>query len=69
MDVMIAEDGPVTRRVLECLLTFWGYDLVTAADRTQACQLEGTPRLAVFGWISPDIGGSEVCRRIGIQSS
>ena len=75
MRILIAEDDPVSRRMLEKTLLRWGYDVVVAVDGAQAWRaLEGddAPHLAVLDWMMPEIDGVEVCRRVralgGIRS-
>ena len=67
MNVLIAEDDPVTRHALEVLLASWSYDVVAVSDGTEAWELlrgNGRPRLAVLDWIMPGIDGADICRRI-----
>jgi len=65
--VLIAEDDPVSRRILEHRLIRAGHEVVTAADGNEAWHaLEGQPeiRLAVIDWMMPGVDGAELCRRI-----
>jgi two-component system, cell cycle response regulator len=65
--VLIAEDDPVSRRVLEVFLGKWGYDVVAVADGAQALRVleaEDSPRLAVLDWMMPGMEGTEVCKRV-----
>ncbi len=67
MKVLIADDDPVFRRVLEVSLAAWGYEVVTADNGAQACQLlQGAeaPRLAILNWMMPEMDGIDVCRRL-----
>jgi CheY-like chemotaxis protein len=67
MKLLIAEDDPVSRRVLEASLRKWGYDLVVACDGDQAWQAltePGPPDLAILDWMMPGMDGVEVCRRL-----
>ena len=41
MKVLIAEDDPVSRRMLEVLLPRCGYEVVVAADGVTAWQVSG----------------------------
>ncbi|MGC9454237.1 MAG: GGDEF domain-containing response regulator [Phycisphaerae bacterium] len=67
MRVLIAEDDPVSRRVLEAALKKWGYDVLVACDGDEAWQVfeagDG-PRLAVLDWMMPGKDGVEVSRLI-----
>jgi len=65
--ILIAEDDPVSRRVLETLLKKWGYEVAVAVDGTEAVRLlesRESPRLAVLDWMMPGLEGVQVCQRI-----
>lgn len=67
MRVLIAEDDPVSRRLLEALLTKWGYEVIVTTDGKQACEVlqqEDAPRLAILDWMMPEFDGPEVCRKV-----
>ena len=65
--ILIAEDDPVSQRVLETLLKKWGYEVLIATDGLEALQLlesREAPRLAVLDWMMPGLEGIQVCRQI-----
>jgi two-component system cell cycle response regulator len=65
--ILIAEDDPISRRLLEVFLTRWGYQVAVAAGGTEALELldqAGAPRLAVLDWMMPGLEGIQVCRKI-----
>jgi len=67
MKILIAEDSPTSRRVLEIVLAKWGYEVVSTVDGKEAWEkLQGAdaPRLAVLDWMMPEMSGVEVCRRL-----
>jgi len=67
MRVLIADDDPVSRRLLEVTLTAWGYEVVVTTDGNeawQALQAKDAPRLAILDWMMPGLDGSEVCHRM-----
>lgn len=67
MKILIAEDDPVSRRVLAAMLDKFGYEVVVTADGTEAwatLQSAGAPQLAVLDWMMPGIDGVEICRRV-----
>lgn len=67
MKILIAEDDPVSSRVLETMLTKWGHEVVVASDGAQAwaaLQKEDAPSLAILDWMMPGMDGTEVCRRV-----
>jgi diguanylate cyclase (GGDEF)-like protein len=65
MRILIAEDDPSFRRLLEEKLAMWGYDVVVADNGDAALQIlqsEDPPRLAMLDWMMPGMDGVEVCR-------
>jgi DNA-binding response OmpR family regulator len=67
MRILIAEDDPVSRRVLEATLGRWGYDLTVACDGEQAWEVLSTadpPHLVILDWMMPGLDGPEICRRL-----
>jgi diguanylate cyclase (GGDEF)-like protein len=67
MKILIAEDDPSFRRLLEDHLTRWGYDVLAAADGDEALrtlQADDPPQLAMLDWMMPGLNGVEVCRRV-----
>ena len=66
MRVLIADDDPAARRLLEVNLTNWGYQVVSVAsgqEAIDALQAPDAPSLAILDWQMPGIDGVEVCRR------
>ena len=67
MKGLIAEDDPISRRVLEANLVGWGYDVKVASDGSEAWELiqaPDAPNLVVSDWMMPHMDGLELCRRI-----
>ncbi|HEY3175542.1 MAG TPA: response regulator transcription factor [Candidatus Polarisedimenticolia bacterium] len=67
MKILIAEDDPVSRKMLEKTLLKWGYDVTVATEGAQAwneLQREDAPRLAILDWMMPGIDGVQVCRNV-----
>jgi diguanylate cyclase (GGDEF)-like protein len=65
--ILVAEDDPVSRRVLEAFLTKWGYEVILAANGTDALETlekHDAPRLAVLDWMMPGLEGVQVCQRV-----
>ena len=65
--VLIAENDPISRRLLEATLVRWSYRVAVTEDGLQAvAALEESraPRLAVLDWMMPGLDGVEVCRRV-----
>ena len=67
MRILIAEDDPASRRVLEVTLTKWGHEVVTTENGLEAwtaLQKDDAPQLAILDWMMPGIEGPEICRRV-----
>ncbi|HVS38050.1 MAG TPA: diguanylate cyclase [Gemmataceae bacterium] len=67
MRILIAEDDPVSRRLLEATLTRWDYQVVVACDGVSAVELlerDDAPSLALLDLIMPGLNGDQVCRRV-----
>jgi CheY-like chemotaxis protein len=66
MIVLIADDLDVNRKLLRTLLTAEGYDVLEAANGTDAFQiLQGAtgPIVGLIDWEMPEMEGIEVCRQ------
>ena len=66
-DVLIADDDPVSRRLLQVSLGHAGYNVTSAANGAEALRaLDAAdyPRLCVLDWMMPEMDGVEVCRII-----
>ncbi len=65
--VLIAEDDPIFRRILESWFKKWDYR-VTAVENGLAAwevlQKEDAPQLAILDWMMPGMDGIELCRKI-----
>jgi phosphoserine phosphatase RsbU/P len=65
--ILIAEDDPVSRRLLEVTLCGWGHDVVVTGDGDAAWEVLGrpdAPRLAVLDWMMPGLDGPTLCRKV-----
>jgi len=65
--ILVAEDDPVSLRLMERTLQRSGYEVVMAKDGKQAVhQLarKGGPRLALIDWMMPELDGPGVCREV-----
>ena len=71
MRILIAEDDPVSRRVLHANLKTWGHEVVVTEnglDALAALQQENAPLIAILDWMMPGLDGVEVCRRVRERS-
>ena len=67
MKILAAEDNPVFQYMLRSMLAKWGYDVMVAANGTEALQIlkcSDPPRLAILDWMMPGMDGLEVCRQV-----
>jgi two-component system cell cycle response regulator len=65
--VLIAEDDPISRRILESWFKKWDYRVTAVAnglDAWEVLQKEDAPQLAILDWMMPGMDGIEICRRI-----
>ena len=62
--ILIAEDDPVSRRMLQLFLEKWGYEVIAAADGIDALRIlesDDAPTLAILDWMMPGKDGLQVC--------
>ncbi len=67
MRALIADDDPMSRRMLELVLSKLGYEMVAETNGLAALErLSGPnpPQLAILDWMMPQLDGIEVVRRV-----
>jgi diguanylate cyclase (GGDEF)-like protein len=67
MQILIAEDDPVSRRLLEVTLSKWGYKVIACVDGQAAwevLQQPDAPQLVILDWMMPRMDGLQVCRNV-----
>jgi CheY-like chemotaxis protein len=67
MKILIAEDEPVSRRLLEQALKRWGHEVQASTDGREAWErlsAPDAPGLAIIDWMMPGVDGLELCRRV-----
>src|SRR5262245_56182277 len=66
MQVLIADDDPVTRRLLQSYLQKWGYEVTPAQNGAEAWRLFQTATfpIVITDWMMPELDGLELIRRI-----
>jgi len=65
--VLIAEDDPVSRHILDVTLRKWGHQVVVCADGVEAWQVlrgENPPPLVLLDWMMPGMDGVQLCRKV-----
>jgi two-component system, NtrC family, sensor kinase len=67
MRILMAEDDPVSRLLLQSTLRKWGHDPVVTCDGREALEVlnsADSPVLAILDWMMPELDGPEICRRM-----
>ena len=67
MRILIADDDPVSRRLLEATLVRLGHEVVAVSDGTAAIEellAPAGPRFAILDWMMPGTDGLGVCSEI-----
>jgi len=65
--ILIAEDEPVSRHLLDATLVRLGHEVVAVDDGPEAIRTllaPDGPRIAILDWMMPGVDGLEVCRAI-----
>ena len=67
MKILVADDDPISRRMMQKMLQDDGYEVVMAEDGLRAAyelSVQDGPRLALIDWMMPGLDGPEVCREV-----
>lgn len=67
LSVLVADDDPIYRKMLEKCLRNWDLSVITASDGKEAwdiLQMKEAPKLVVLDWMMPGMDGIELCRKI-----
>jgi len=67
MKILIVDDDPISRRILEANLLEWGYELMVASDGLEAWEIlqkTESPNLIISDWMMPRMDGLALCREI-----
>ena len=67
MKILIADDDPVARRLLERTLQRLGHEVIAVSEGTVALDLlldPAGPRMAILDWMMPGLDGLAVCRAV-----
>jgi diguanylate cyclase (GGDEF)-like protein len=70
--ILIAEDDPIARCILETTLRKHNYDVISVTDGKVAWQCllkDDSPRLAILDWMMPGMDGVEICRALRAASN
>jgi diguanylate cyclase (GGDEF)-like protein len=67
MNILIADDSLVMRRLLQATLESWDFEVTCAGDGAEALAIlqgDAPPQLAILDWMMPVHTGPEVCRLV-----
>lgn len=67
MNILIAEDDPISRRALEVTLRKWGHQIEVTSDgqaALDALKRDDAPKLAILDWMMPNMDGLTICRTL-----
>src|SRR6186997_2528615 len=67
MKILIAEDDPISCRILEASLISWGYEVIVTLDGREAWDVlrgDDPPLLAILDIMMPGLDGLEICRQV-----
>jgi DNA-binding response OmpR family regulator len=65
--ILIAEDEPLSRRLLQHVLTEHGHQVIVTSDGIQAwevLQADDAPHLAIVDWMMPGLTGLQLCNLV-----
>jgi diguanylate cyclase (GGDEF)-like protein len=72
MHILVADDDPLVRRLVEATLRQLGHDVTAVVDGDEALDVllrPGAPRVAILDWMMPAADGLDVCRMLRQQST
>ena len=66
MKILVADDDPVSRRILQAVLTKWDHEVVVVSNGQDAWDKirDENIRLAIRDWEMPGFSGPEVCEKV-----
>ncbi|HUN64269.1 MAG TPA: diguanylate cyclase [Candidatus Sulfotelmatobacter sp.] len=69
--VLVVDDSPVYRKLVEQVLSTECYSLLFAANGSEAMKLsrQHSPSIVITDWVLPDFSGLELCKQIRLDPS
>ncbi len=66
MKVLVADDDPVSRRLLQNYLQKWGYDVAVTTNGAEAWRMfeQEEFQMVISDWMMPELDGLDLIRRI-----
>ncbi len=71
MEVLIADDDALSRRILQDVLVNWGYQVKVTKDGNEAwevLQQDDPPNLVILDWMMPGLDGIDICKLLRQQA-
>jgi two-component system, cell cycle response regulator len=68
--ILVADDDPINRRMLEAFLVKNDYEVILTRDGQQAWEIlqqPDSPKLAILDWSMPGMDGTQICRELRKQ--
>src|SRR5262249_54971146 len=68
--ILVAEDDPIARRLLEVTLRSWNQEVQACEDGLSAWSAldsDNAPVVAILDWMMPGMDGVEICRSVRAQ--
>ena len=68
--ILIADDDPVSRKMLSHTLMKAGHNIVEATNGSEAWEIlqsQDSPPLAILDWMMPEMNGPELCQALRAQ--
>lgn len=72
MKILVAEDDTLSRKMLESIISKWGYEVLAVGSGTEAWNIlssESAPQLAILDWMMPGMDGVEICSKVRQRES
>jgi diguanylate cyclase (GGDEF)-like protein len=72
MRILMAEDDVISRKMLESILSKWGYEVLAVGSGSEAWDIlnsESAPQIAILDWMMPGLNGVEVCSKVRQRES
>jgi two-component system, cell cycle response regulator len=72
LKILIADDDPISRRLLEATLARLGHEVLAVPDGLEALSsllAADGPRMAILDWMMPGLDGLAVCRAVRHRTS
>lgn len=69
--VLVADDDPIFRHVLQSCLERWGYPVLAVENGSHAWKIlqePDAPQMVILDWMMPGLDGLELCRKLRHQS-